>query len=51
MIKELEQTICQLKQQLQESELQRKEQLKVSAVFLHRTMAQTPLSFFFDVYV
>uniref|UniRef100_A0A8D1J6W9 DUF4485 domain-containing protein n=1 Tax=Sus scrofa TaxID=9823 RepID=A0A8D1J6W9_PIG len=28
MIKELEQTICQLKQQLQESELQRKEQLK-----------------------
>ncbi|ELK12440.1 Coiled-coil domain-containing protein 46 [Pteropus alecto] len=29
MIKELEQNVCQLKQQLQESELQRKQQLKV----------------------
>ncbi|XP_025135112.3 centrosomal protein of 112 kDa isoform X3 [Bubalus bubalis] len=29
MIKELEQNICQLKQQLQESELQRKQQLKI----------------------
>lgn len=36
MIEELEQNVCQLKQQLQESELQRKQQLRVSLVFLHR---------------
>lgn len=45
MIKELEQNVCQLKQQLQESELQRKQQLKVSPVLLNRTMAKSHLSF------
>lgn len=51
MIKELEQNICQLKQQLQESELQRKQQLKVSPVFLHRIMAKTHLSFSWYIHI
>lgn len=50
MIKELEQNICQLKQQLQESELQRKQQLKVSPVLLNRTMANSHCPFL-GVYV
>uniref|UniRef100_A0A2K6UI78 Centrosomal protein 112 n=1 Tax=Saimiri boliviensis boliviensis TaxID=39432 RepID=A0A2K6UI78_SAIBB len=36
MIEELEQNVCQLKHQLQETELQRKQQLRVSLVFLQR---------------
>lgn len=45
MIKELEQNVCQLKQQLQESELQRKQQLKVSPMLLNRAMAKSHPSF------
>lgn len=46
MIKELEQNICQLKQQLQELELERKQQLRVSPILSYRrTMAKTYLCF------